>query len=230
MQNEKTYETAQAVYNAACEALVDVEARASQTFASRSDLRSKLEALKVKRRKLLTEAAVDGPSGGNAKDQAANKAAIEKVQGAFAEIEESANVFDVAIAQAADRVLAAHIALDAAIREKAKTELDAVCAELRAVATPLIEKALALYPPANHWYSDSAKSLLERLKLVYVNKGQGTYERQRLPSAAQKRKDYRPPVEERKPFVHSKIDHGVVAERLNQERDKQRDAMFGVQR
>jgi chromosome segregation ATPase len=197
-----TYETAQAAYSSACEALTEVQSRASKTFTRRDDLRSELAALEAKLRELLTEAAVDGPSGGNTRDQATAKAAIAKTQSELVEIEESAGVFDEAIDQAAGRVATTHSALESVICGNAKKEFAAVCEELKAVSTPLIEKALALEPlqyPSGHsalWSKENAKSLLERLGLLSVKAGETQHNRPPFPEAARNRKPKPAPQEE----------------------------------
>jgi len=225
-----TYEIAKATYDAACEALNAVESRSADAIHRRDELRAMVKDLEAERRRLLAEVATNGPSGGNAKEQSANKSALAAAKEELADAEEAAGMFSDPISQAVEGVRDAHSALETALRRAATAEYDAVCAALVETAGPLIAKALALYPATRAgWYAATAKDLLESLKLHHVEPGQDVYERPTLPVAAETRRGLPPTNPPERQIAGVRSSHMDAAARvLNEQRTQQRDRMFGA--
>lgn len=191
-----TYETAQKTFDDAYTHFAAIQERERAARSKRDALKAELANLEQERKTLLADAAIYGVEAENIRAQHVNKERLDAAKGEFLEADEALSVFDEPMTAAADAVRHVHAELANVIRTQAKAELETVCDELKAVATPLIARALALCPAAQNWHP-KAGTLLEELKLHRIDPAPRPYTLPLLPHEVEKRRAMPQPTPKR---------------------------------
>ncbi|MCL2591581.1 MAG: hypothetical protein FWD67_12115 [Betaproteobacteria bacterium] len=159
------YKSARAAYDAELAKLAALKARGEDSRARINALRMEVEADEKRQKAEALEAVMRGDTFKADNTQIA--AAKDEIDSLTVE----STIMGDAINLQMDVVENAYGIARDVVSRLARSELEAVCVQLREVATPLLERALSLYPACHAWNATTASAMLESIGLHGVKPG-----------------------------------------------------------